>query len=81
MRSARVCKNESFTFQSIALPDSRFIEPRVFDRLVRGTRLIVMMVAVNYVQDIAAALDNRRYTNVDPVLHHAIDQIQVDDWL
>ena len=26
-------------------------------------------------------LANKVYTNVDPVLRHAVDQIPVDDWL
>ena len=31
--------------------------------------------------EIRADLTNKMYTNVDPVLHHAVDQIPAGDWL
>jgi integrase len=64
--------------------DCRIVDPHVINHSgPEGTDCHLRSTAVvqRLLEHSSPDLTNKVYTNVDPVLHHAVDQIPAGDWL
>ncbi len=67
--------------QKLGLEDYTFHDLRKTFGSVLARRGVSTVVIQKLLEHSSPDLTNKVYTNVDPVLRHAVDQIPVDDWL
>ncbi len=67
--------------QKVGLADLRFHDLRKTFGSILAQNSISTAVTQKLLEHSSPDLTNKVYTNVDPVLRHAVDQIPVDDWL
>ena len=67
--------------QKINLADLKFHDLRKTFGSVLAQNGISTAVTQKLLEHSSPDLTNKAYTNVDPVLRHAVDQIPVSDWL
>jgi len=65
----------------VGLADLRFHDLRKTFGSLLAQNGISTAVTQKLLEHSSPDLTNKVYTNVDPVLRHAVDQIPVDDWL
>jgi len=65
----------------VGLPDLKFHDLRKTFGSVLAQNGISTAVTQKLLEHSSSDLNNKVYTNVDPVLRHAIDQIPASDWL
>ncbi len=65
----------------IGVPDLRFHDLRKTFCSILAQRGISTAVTQKLLEHSSSDLTNKVYTNVDPVLRHAVDQIPAGDWL
>jgi len=67
--------------QKVGLANLRFHDLRKTFGSILAQNSISTAVTQKLLEHSSPDLTNKVYTNVDPVLRHAVDQIPVDDWL
>jgi integrase len=67
--------------QKLGLSDFTFHDLRKTFGSVLAQRGVSTAVIQRLLEHSSSDLTNRVYTNVDPVLRHAVDQIPADEWL
>ena len=67
--------------QKLGLEDYTFHDLRKTSGSVLAQNGVSTAVIQKLLEHSSADLTNKVYTNVDPVLRHAVDQIPADDWL
>ena len=67
--------------QKISLADFKFHDLRKTFGSVLAQNGVSTAVTQKLLEHSSPDLTNKVYTNVDPVLRHAVDQIPVGDWL
>jgi integrase len=67
--------------QKLGLEDYTFHDLRKTFGSVLAQKGVSTVVIQKLLEHSSPGLTNKVYTNVDPVLRHAVDQIPVEDWL
>jgi integrase len=67
--------------EKVMLNDFKFHDLRKTFGSVLAQNGVSTAVTQKLLEHSSPDLTNKVYTNVDPVLRHAVDQIPVDDWL
>lgn len=67
--------------QKVGLPDLRFHDLRKTFGSILAQNGISTAVTQKLLEHSSPDLTNKVYTNVDPVLRHAVDKIPIGDWL